>query len=470
METTTATVIARTTDAKPNSAPIEVIWEPVALGKRRVSPGQARKELELLPLDSQLSTTPSDHVLITTGVMGQLGADLSVSCQESAAERDLSNPTYRAKVLTMNRLLNYRKNRHGHPVDDHEIVVTGTQPRVHFVVGTEGVGLRALVHSLQQFLGDDLKPVDVSVGSGQVMRYFRLESLVIIPALTSGPKAIARYVARYIGAKLHPGLARRGRGTLFSTEEEAITSTQAILLAANVGAIIVGPLHTREAEPHHASRGWGMLASIAVATGIPIVILGTAGMAVGLVEQSAALTTLTSRGVYVIEPFGRYSRAWRNVAHFIWLKYIASSAQPPDWFVVELWRLTFGRIELAVKLGAFISGAWAVDGPQELTAALLAGYASNALVLEQPFLRAIQRAELGGEFQRGPVLRYADWLPLRTVLNSFPSLDLGDDYSDRKVYPKLPEPAPVPYGVSTSEVLRATLPQQPETLLQGAAQ
>ncbi|CAN7770541.1 hypothetical protein LJR034_007619 [Caballeronia sp. LjRoot34] len=462
MGTATATAIERTTDGRLSSAPIEVTREPVALGKRTVTPAQARKELELLPLGNQLSTTPDDHILITTGVMGQLGADLSVSCRESAGERDLSNPAYRAKVLTMNRLLNYRKNRHGHPVDDHEIVVTGTQPRVHFVVGTAGVGLRALVHSLQKFLGHDLRPVDVRVDSGQVMRYFRLESLVIIPALTSGPKAIARYVARYIGAKLHPGLASRGRGTLFSTEEEATTSTQAILLAANVGAIIVGPLHTREAEPHHASRGWRMLASIAVATGIPIVILGTAGMAVGLVEQSAALSTLTSRGVYVIEPFGRFSGAWRNVAQFIWLKYIASGTKAPDWFIVELWRLTFGRIELAVKLGAFISGAWAVDGRQELTAAMLRGYASNALVLEQPFLGAVLRAEKGGQFERGPVLRYADWLPLRTVLDSFPSLDLEDSYSGKKTYPKLPEPPLVPYGVSTSTVFQASLPDSSE--------
>ncbi|MFT4506301.1 hypothetical protein [Caballeronia sp. 15711] len=371
----------------------------------------------------------------------------------------------------MNRLLNYRKNRHGHAVDDHEIVVTGTQPRVHFVVGADGVGLRALVHALQRFLGHDLKPVDVSVESGQVMRYFRLESLVVTPALTSGPKAIARYVARYIGAKLHPGLANRGRGSLFSSEEEAVTSTQAILLAANVGAIIVGPLHTRDAQPLRAGQGWRMLASIAIATGIPIVIIGTAGMAVGLVEQSAALSALTTRGVYLIEPFDLLSGAWRNLARFIWFKYIASDSQPPQWFVVELWKLTFGRVELAVKLGAFIAAAWAVDGRQKLTESLLRGYASTALVLEQPFLGAVQRAELGGQFGRGPILRYADWLPLRTVLESFPSLDLGDDYTNNKTYPKRPEPVKAPYGVSASPAFSALLPSpHEETPGQGASQ
>jgi hypothetical protein len=256
---------------------------------------------------------------------------------------------------------------------------------------------------------------------------------------------------------------------LFRTEEEAVTSTQAILLAANVGAIIVGPLHTRDAQLPRASQGWRMLASIAIATGIPIVIVGTAGMAVGLVEQSAALSALTTRGVYLIEPFDLLSGAWRNLARFIWLKYIASGAQPPEWFIVELWKLTFGRVELAVKLGAFIAAAWAVDGRQELTAPLLRGYASTALVLQQPFLGAVQRAELGGEFERGPVLRYADWLPLRTVLASFPSLDLGDDYGNKKTYQKRLGHVAVPYGVSTSSTFLASLSSSPEKPSQGAA-
>ena len=64
-------------------------------------------------------------------------------------------------------------------------------------------------------------------------------------------------------------------------------------------------------------------------------------------------------------------------------------------------------------------------------------HVGDALVVEQPAIRAVLRAQRGGKFTRGAVMRYGDWLPLKMLIESLPGLEERDELYTTAIYPAL---------------------------------
>jgi hypothetical protein len=394
---------------------------------------QARRAIELVPeIKAASDISADDHTLIPSAAHGRLMFDLVRSARDSASERDLSSEDFRAKILTAHQFLCYRRDEHGHSVPPVAVSLPGVQAKVHLAVVPNGVGQRALIHAAQRVFGSERRDIDIlSPGGVGTVRFVRLSSIVLNFPANGSPRSFYRTLARKIDGIFKSGYSSAGR-----CEEEAATATQALLLAVNIGLVIIGPVCTRDSHPQRAAALWTMLAEVAVETGIPMLILVTPGAAVNLVAQSGAHSTLTSRGVYSIEPHGLASTEWVNVSLMVWLTYLRAAAPlPPQWFSAALRAQTLGRTELAIKLCAHIASIWRANGTISLTEDEFAAHASRALVLERPRLRAIIRAERGGEFSRGQVMANGDWLSLPMLVESFPELDERDDLLASTIYP-----------------------------------
>ncbi|MEN8517934.1 hypothetical protein [Burkholderia sp. RS02] len=401
---------------------------------------EARLAIELVPrMDAASDLSVDDHTLIPGVAHGRLILDLIRSARESARERDLSDEAFRAKILTAHQFLCYRRDEHGHSVPPIAVSLPGVQPKVHLAVVPNGVGQRALIHACQRVLGFENRNIDVVSPSGVgTIRFVRLGSIVLNFPPSGSPRSFYRTLARKID-----GIFKSGFGSVSRGDEEAGTATQALLLAVNIGTVIIGPVSARDSDPRRAAALWSMLADLAVETGLPILIVVTPGAAANLIEHSGALSALTSRGVYSIEPLTLVSKDWANVALMAWLKYLkAAAALPPQWFPTALWSQTLGRIELAIKVCAHIASTWQTARNVSLTEDEFAAHARHALVLERPRLRAILRAERGGAFSRAQVMANGDWLPLPILVESIPGLDERDDLFASTIYPSLKVPRP----------------------------
>jgi hypothetical protein len=396
---------------------------------------EVRMAVELVPkMDAASDISVDDHTLIPSAEHGRLILDMIRSARESAGERDLSDEAFRAKILTAHQFLCYRRDEHGHSVPPVAVALPGVKTKVHLAVVPNGVGQRALIHACQRVFGFESGNIDVLPTSGVgKIRFVRLGSIVLNFPPNGSPRSFYRTLARKID-----GIFKSGYGSVSRCDEEAGTATQALLLAANVGVVIIGPVCARDSEPQRAAAVWTMLASLAVETGIPMLILVTPGAAANLATHTGAAGALTSRGVYRIEPLEAASKEWASVALVVWLKYLrAVAALPPRWFLAALWAQTLGRTELAVKVCAHIASTWQATGNVALTEDEFAAYAGQALILEKPRLRAILRAERGGEFSRGQVMANGDWLPLPMLVESLPRLDERDDLFASTIYPAL---------------------------------
>jgi hypothetical protein len=415
-----------------------------------------RKAMEVLPHIGRDAGKAVDFLQVPGTVLKHLCAELSNSVLESALERDLSTPDFRQRILTANQLVNWRLGRHGEAILPSTISVSRRRPRVHLVAIPNGVGAEAFIHSLRMAFGADMVPLDVFVKAGKAVRYHHVQSIHVRTPLRKGPCVLGRAIAAAVDERFKSSYAERGRGTLFRNDEDATTSTQALMLAINLGFLIVGPIFKSDGASPTSEYSWTMLANIAADTGIPMVVVLTPGALAGLLQNCPEQPVLSSRHLFMVEPFESTSGEWTNVALTVWLKYLAGSrSRPPTWFVSTLWRLTLGRTELAVKLAAFIAGAWAADGRQELTEATLARYATQGLLSEQYFLKAIIRAEQGGKFTSSAVMRFSDWLDFPTVLRSLPSLDQSSYGDFEKVYTekvRYIDSVPAPYGMSMRSV------------------
>ncbi|HDR9278409.1 TPA: hypothetical protein QDB24_006590 [Burkholderia vietnamiensis] len=401
---------------------------------------EARLAIELVPqMEAASDLSEDNHTLIPSATHGRLILDMIRSAQESARERDLSDEAFRAKILTAHQFLCYRRDEHGHSVPPVAVSLPGVQPKVHLAVVPNGVGQRAIIHACERVFGFKKQDIDVVPADGVgTIRFARLGSIVLNFPPNGSPRSFYRTLARKID-----GVFKSGFGSVSRCDEEAGTAAQALLLAVNIGMVIIGPVSKGDSDPRRAAALWSMLADLAVETGLPMLIVVTPGAAANLIEHSGALSALTSRGVYSIEPLTLASKDWANIALMAWLKYLkAAAALPPQWFPTALWSQTLGRIELAIKVCAHIASTWQTARKVSLTEDEFAAHARHALVLESPRLRAILRAERGGEFSRAQVMANGDWLPLPILVESIPGLDERDDLFASTIYPALKVPHP----------------------------
>ncbi|WP_321815133.1 MULTISPECIES: hypothetical protein [unclassified Paraburkholderia] len=398
---------------------------------------QARRAIEHVPDIASGYLSVDEQIILGTPVLGSLILDLTASARASAYERNLASEQFRAKVMTAHQVALQRERNRCSPVPA-TVALPGVPAKVHFAVVGHGLGQRALIHACQRVFGKSNRAVDVPVADGGGwIRFFRMDTLVHEFPSSGSARAFYLALARKVDGVLLTGF-RYGRFSSSKiSDEEATVATQAMLLSINLGVLIIGPVSTRESDPTRAAAVWSLLATVAAETGIPVLIVATAGAAVNLIEHSGAQPDLSRGGVYDIAPFGMSSKAWRNVALMLWMKYLRAFAEtPPEWFYSAIWAQTLGRIELAVKVAAHIGRAWASSNfvCTSLTKTKFKEQAHTALALEAPRLGAIRSALRGGNFSRAQVMRNADWLPLQMVIESLPSLDAPDDWFAKKHY------------------------------------
>ncbi|WP_322046648.1 hypothetical protein [Paraburkholderia sp. J67] len=398
---------------------------------------QALKAMEYLPPAANGGMSADEQIIVGTPMHGSLMLDISASARASANERNLANEEFRAKVMTAHQVALQRDTRRDSVVPA-TVALPGVQARVHFAVVGHGLGQRALIHACQRVFGKHNRPVDVPIADGGGwIRFFRVETLVHEFPSTGSARSFYQTLARKVDGMLRTGF-RYGR---FSSpkisDEEAATATQAMLLSINLRILIIGPVSTRESDPSRAASMWRLLATVAAETGIPILIVATAGAAVNLIEHSGAQPDLSRGGVYNIAPFEMSSKAWRNIILMLWLKYLKAFAQtPPEWVYSAMSAQTLGRIELATKVASHIGRCWASSNFEKvsLTKAEFEEHAKTALALEAPRLKAIRSAARGGNFSRAQVMRNADWLSLQLTIESLPDLEAPDDWFTKKHY------------------------------------
>ncbi len=398
---------------------------------------QALRAMEYVPPRAGGDMSSDEKIVVGTPTHGSLMLDLSASAHASANERNLANEQFRAKVMTAHQVALQRETRRDSQVPA-TVSLTGVPARVHFAVVGHGLGQRALIHACQRVFGTSSRPVDVPVADGGGwIRFFAMQTLVHEFPSNGSARAFYRTLAQKVDGMLRTGF-RFGRfGSPQISDEEAATATKAMLLSINLGILIVGPVSTRESDPSRAASMWSLLATVAAETGIPILIVATAGAAVNLVEHSGAQPDLSRGGVYHIAPFELASKAWKNVILVLWLKYLnAFAGTPPEWVYAAMWGQTLGRVELAMKVASHIGRAWASSNFEKvsLTKEEFAEHAKAALTLEAPRLKAIRSAARGGNFSRTQVMRNGDWLSLQMVVESLPDIEAPDDWFAKKHY------------------------------------
>ncbi|HKR40301.1 MAG TPA: hypothetical protein VJU59_11590 [Paraburkholderia sp.] len=398
---------------------------------------QALRALEYVPDNAEGDLSADGHILVGTAVHGSLLLDLSASARVSAGERNLGDARFQAKVMTAHQFL-HQKEANRDSVVPATVSLPGVQAKVHFAVVGHGLGQRALINACQRVFGKSNRPVDVPVADGGGwIRFFRMDTLVHEFPSNGSPQTFYRTLARKVDGMLNTGFRLGHFASRRRSDEEVTSATQALMLSINVGILIIGPVSTRESDPIRAASMWSLLATLAAETGIPILVVATAGAAANLIEHSGAQPDLSRGGVYDFAPYGLSSKTWRNVVLAIWVKYLRAFAKtPPDWFYTALWAQSLGRIELAVKIASHIARFWASSNYANvsLTQAELRKHAHTALALETPRLNAIRRADTGGNFSRAQVMRNGDWLPLEMVIKSLPELDATDDWFTKRHY------------------------------------
>ncbi|WP_124471232.1 hypothetical protein [Burkholderia ubonensis] len=391
---------------------------------------QAAAAVQFLPDFSPGSDiSADDRILIPTNVHRRLFLDLAQSVVASAVERDLSNPAYRARIIAAHRFINHRRDTHGHSVFSTDVSIPQVSTKVHFAVVPNGVGQHSLINACQRVFQTENMLFEVPLeGRPRGIRFARMDTVVVPFPPNGSPVTFGRALVKQVSPIFD---ARHALQAM--RDDEVATAVQSLLLSLNVGLVVVGPVSNHMSKSKKASDMWSMLGQVATATGIPFVVVGTPGAALNLLEQGDAEAALTSRGVYCIEPFSLTSGRWVNTAQMVWLKYlIAAGKTPPTWFSSALHAVTLGRIELAVKVGAFIASTWVAGAKVALSKEIFIAYARQALQLQQPMLDAVRRAQAGGTFTLARIKWHSDWLLLPTVVHSLLRLDDGRDFSQTR--------------------------------------
>lgn len=391
---------------------------------------QAARATERLPDLSPDSDVAADNrILLPTSTHTRLTLDLASSVQASAEERNLADPAFRAKVIKAHQLINYRRDAHNHVVSKTAVSLPDVSAKVHFVVAPNGTGQHAIVHACQRIFnyGHGIYEVPLP-GRAQGIRFARMDTIVVQFPPNGRLSAFARALVKQINPFFD---TRLGRSAL--SDDEVTMTVQSLLLSMNVGLVIVGPVSGRGSLADKAGEIWSMLAQVAVATGIPIVIVCTPGAAINLVEHGDGVSALTSRGVYSVEPFTLGTQEWTNVAELIWLKYFfRAGCQRPAWFPESLATLTLGNIEYAVTLGSYVASVWAAGGKVQLSKEILRAHAAHALAMQMPLLDAYRDAMQGGTFTLYRLKKLADGLPLPIAMQALAKLGDKDDYIETR--------------------------------------
>jgi hypothetical protein len=389
------------------------------------SSSEAAAAIQFLPdLSPGSGREPDDRILIPTTTHQRLFMDLAQAARASAIERDLSNPAYRSKVIAAHRFINHQRNVHGHSVAASDVAIPKVSTKVHFAVVPNGVGQRALINACQRVFQTENMLLEVPLeGRPRGIRFARMDTIAVPFPPDGNPDKFGRTLIKQVSPIFDVRHALRA-----IRENEVSTAVQSLLLSLNVGMVIVGPVSHHMSKSRVAGGMWSMLGQIAAATGIPFLVVGTAGAAINLLEQGDAEAALTSSGVYCIDPYSLKSTKWKLTAGTVWLKYFcAAGAEPLPWFSSALHAVSLGRLELAVKVGAFVAGTWATGGKVELSKEQFIAYAHQALLLQQPMLDAVRRAARGGTFSLGRIRWFSDWLQLPVVVQSILALDSGTD-------------------------------------------
>ncbi|MGC7403989.1 hypothetical protein ACPWR0_14450 [Pandoraea pneumonica] len=370
-----------------------------------------------------------DRLLIPTIAHRKLFRAIATSVAGSANERDLSTPEYRARVINAFRLINYRRDSHGHNVLSTEVCLPNVSTKVHFAVVPNGVGQRAFINACQRVFRTEAMLFEVPIeGYARGARFARMDTIVVPFPPNGNAETFGRELVRHVSHIFdlrHVLPVMRDGGVA--------TAMQSVLLALNVGLVVVGPVSHRMSNATKAAELWSTLGQVARATGIPFVIVGTPGAAVSLLGVGDAEAALTSQGSASIELFSLDSRGWDNAAQLVWLKYFWRFGKiPPTWFSAALHAVTLGRIELTMKVGAYVASLWTVGATPQLSRDIFIAHAHEALRLQKPMLDAVRSARAGGTFSLGRLRSYSDWLPLSVVVDSVLRLDDGSDVSQKR--------------------------------------
>ncbi|RKF36690.1 hypothetical protein [Paraburkholderia fungorum] len=388
---------------------------------------EAAAAVQFLPdLSRDSGIEPDNRILIPSNVHRRLFMDVAQSVRASAVERDLSNPAYRSKVIAAHRFINHRRDTHGHSVLASDVALPKVSTKVHLVVVPNGIGQHALINACQRVFQTENMLFEVPLeGRPKGIRFARMDTIAVPFPPDGNPAKFGRTLVKQVSPIFDVSHALKA-----IREDEVGTAVQSLLLSLNVGMVIVGPVSNHMSKARTAAGMWSMLGQIAAATGIPFVIVATPGAAINLLEQGDAEAALTSRGVYCIEPFSLNSTKWAHTSSTVWLKYFrAAGATQSPWFSAALHAVSLGRVELALKVGAFVAGTWATGGKVELSKAQFFAYAHQALLLQQPMLEAVRRARRSGTFTLGRIRWFSDWLELPTVVQSILALDSDNDSS-----------------------------------------
>jgi len=370
-------------------------------------------------------------LLIPTFEHARLMYELVAAVRRSAAERNLNSPEFRKKTISAAQLINHLTNRHGHTLPAAPVTVPNAAPRGFFVIVPTGMGHRALRRAVERRLGTEPTTIDLRLPDGGSMQYLRLPSLCVPFPSNGSLRSFARaFVARFDDA-MQTRYSERTHGPLHRGEQEISAAIQAFAIAANLGLLIVDQINTRDASGSAAAALWTTLSQFSSATGIPVLCLATPGAAAALSEQSAAISALAPESAYHIPSVDPSSELWMTLVNYLYGRHLASllganTLESPGWFSDSLWRATLGHTELAVKVCKHVAGVLWTSGATKLSKENFLEHATDALVLERPHLKAIERLGLGGRFTATSLRRHGDWLPLEAVMQTVPGLDHED--------------------------------------------
>jgi len=289
---------------------------------------------------------------IPTFEHARFAVELFASAIGSAAERNLNSEEFRRKTVSAAMYINHAADRHGHALDGAPITIDSAGPRGHVVVIPAGISQQAIRKAVQRMLGKDRELIEIAVPQGGMIRYTRLPSLTVPFPENGAPRSFGKLFLRYFDDAMSLTHSARLRGPFHRGEEEVGPALQAYAIAANLGALIVEQICTRNASTTLAKNLWAILARFTADTGIPVVCLATPGAAAALSEQSTAASLLAGKTWYNIASAQLGSAQWSLTCEYLYSTYLTACLgySEPEWFANTMWEAACGLSDLAVKV------------------------------------------------------------------------------------------------------------------------
>lgn len=366
---------------------------------------------------------------ITQGVAGAYVTDAGratvlvnaiVQIWSSLRDRDLRSAAYRNYAIVANDLLHRSVSKGRKTFPSRFCIAPRAKPRGIMVAAPVNLGQRRLADIVASEVGSEPLVARVRTPAG-ISEYLQLGCVRVPWPITGGLPGFAQGFFGAFDAAFNDEYVRVTHSPLFR-ERDIIPAICALVVASNLGLLIVDGINVQSATVSGADNVWSALAQITRTTGVPILCLPTPGAAaLSLAKLPDAVGALTTTGITEIHPYrGTGDPRWPAVCLSIFDRTVrlAGVASMPAWLIDAAYDLTLGFPGLLAKALTAIALDLVALNTNLFTPEVFIKQSTRALMLDQPHLDAIRTIRQGGNYRPSSLIRHGDWLSLSQLAST----------------------------------------------------